>query len=260
MAGPSEDGLSYLLDDLDNNFTLSPGFLNPYPNGLLALGGNDRITGSSAGEIINGNRGQDTIFGGGGSDILYGGKENDYIDGGDDNDFLSGNIGQDFIVGGRGDDTIRGGKDEDVLVGGEGNDTLIGDFGVDVLVGSVGSDLFGLRRDTATTDRYGADGILDFDKSSDRIGLIGGLTEADIILQPFNEPIQALLSKQGISDSPAQARLTVLVLTGVDIDPNGDGIASGTQITIASTGEFLGYALNATAADLSGRFVSLPPV
>lgn len=256
--GPSADGLFYLLDDTDNNLTLTPGFVAPYRGGLLALGGNDRIVGSSDAEVINGNRGNDTINGGGGNDTLYGGKENDFLDGGDGNDFISGNIGSDFLVGGKGDDSIRGGKDEDVLVGGEGNDTLIGDLGIDALAGSAGSDLFGLRIDNATTDRYGVDVILDFEKASDRIGLIGGLTEADIILQSFNEPIQALLTKQGISDNPAQARLTAFFLTGADIDPNGDGIASGTLISIGSTGEFLGYVLNTTPIDLSGRFVSLP--
>ncbi len=258
--GPSLDGLYYILDDADNNLTLAPGFLAPYPGGLIALGGNDKIVGSGDAEIIFSNTGQDTLSGGGGNDTLFGGKDKDFLDGGDGDDYLNGNIGQDLIIGGNGNDFIRGGKDEDILVGGQGNDTLIGDLGVDGLAGNAGSDLFVLRTDTATSDQFGADVILDFDKSSDRIALTGTLTEANLILQTFTQPIQELLSKQGIGQNPAQIRLLGLLVTGVDIDPDGDGIGSGTQIKIASTGEYLGYALNVTPGDLSGHFVTIPPV
>ncbi|MCL1463088.1 calcium-binding protein [Argonema galeatum] len=258
--GPSPDGFSYLLDDTDNTLTLSPGFLAPYPGGLIALGGNDRIRGSSDAEIIYANTGEDTLNGGSGNDTLFGGKDRDFIYGEDGDDFLNGNIGQDFVEGGNGNDFIRGGKDEDLLVSGNGNDTLIGDMGVDALAGNAGSDLFVLRTDTATSDQFGADIILDFDKFSDRIAVTGTLTEADLILQSINQPIQELLSQQGYNLRPTELRLTTLLLTGADIDPNGDGIASGTQIKIAATGEFLGYALNVTPADLSGHFVNVPVI
>ena len=65
MAGPSPDGLFYLLDDSPNSFALTPGFLTPYPNGLFALGGNDFIVGSSDAEILSGDNGHDRILGGG---------------------------------------------------------------------------------------------------------------------------------------------------------------------------------------------------
>ena len=70
MAGPSPDGLSYLLDDSPNSFALTPGFLTPYPKGLFALGGNDFIVGSSDAEIISGDNGNDRILGDSNSDTL----------------------------------------------------------------------------------------------------------------------------------------------------------------------------------------------
>lgn len=259
--GPSADGFFYFLDETDNNLSLSPGFLAPYPGGLLALDGNDRVIGSSDAELIYGNMGQDTISGGGGNDILFGGKDTDVLEGGEGNDQLNGNWGRDFLVGGNGNDTIRGGKDEDLLVGGDGNDVLIGDFGVDALAGNAGSDLFVLRTDTATTDPSGADIILDFQRLSDRIALTGTLTEADIVMQAVSVPIQNLLGQLGFGNqTAAQLRLTALLLTGADIDPNRDGIASGTQIQVASTGQLLGYVLNATPTDLTGHFTNAPGV
>src|SRR4028119_2303427 len=77
MAGPSPDGLFYLLDDSPNSFALTPGFLTPYPNGLFALGGNDFIVGSSDAEIISGDNGNDRILGGSNSDTLLGGAGDD---------------------------------------------------------------------------------------------------------------------------------------------------------------------------------------
>nr|WP_249071086.1 hypothetical protein [Argonema antarcticum] len=71
--------------------------------------------------------------------------------------------------------------------------------------------MFVLRTDTATSDKFGADVILDFAKSSDRIALTGTLTEADLILQSFSQPIQELLSKQVIVKNSAQIRLLCLI-------------------------------------------------
>lgn len=258
--GPSPDGLYYLLDDADNNLILPPGFLTPYPGGLIALGGNDSIVGSNDAEIVFANIGQDTLSGGGGNDTLFGGKDKDVLNGDDGDDYLNGNIGQDLIFGGNGNDFLRGGKDEDLLVGGNGNDTLIGDMGGDALAGNAGSDLFVIRSDSASLEELRADLILDFDKSSDRIALTGNLTEADFILSSFTQPIQELLTKYGIDQSPTQARLNIFLGTGVDIDPNSDGIAVGTQITIASTGQVFGYALNVSPGDISGNFVNISPV
>lgn len=251
MAGP--DGLRYLLDATDDSETLIPGFLAPYPEGLLALEGNDVVIGSVDSELIFGNQGTDVLRGSAGNDSLFGGKDNDQIFGDEGNDVLNGNIGNDFIVGGIGDDLIRGGKDNDFLVGGEGNDTLSGDFGQDVLKGGGGSDLFVMRTDNAVSQPLSGDVILDFDRATDSIGLTGGLTEANLIFQAFTIPLTSLSSLIDISQIPPAAIAEVNLQ---QIDPNGDGNITGTYIG-TNTGQWLGGILNATQADLSGRFVSV---
>lgn len=157
MAGPSPDGLAYLLDDQPNTFTLTPGFLAPYPKGLFALGGNDYIIGSPTAELLYGNQGDDYLFGGGGDDTLVGSKGNDTLEAG------GGNV------------LLNGGKGDDILVAGAGRDTL---------TGGQGNDLFVLPANTAVTNTADADIITDFNPSADVIGLTQGLTAGDLTLEP----------------------------------------------------------------------------
>lgn len=251
MAGP--DGPRYLLDSTSDSFTVPPGFLGAYPEGLLALEGNDTVTGSGDNELIFGNQGEDWLFGGVGNDSLWGGKQNDFLYGQAGNDLLNGNFGNDFVNGGDGDDLIRGGKDNDFLVGGNGNDILIGDFGQDVLKGGGGSDFFVVRTDTAVTEQLSVDVIIDYDKSGDRIGLTGGITEANLTFESFN------LSLAGLSDLVDISTIPPAAFAEFDLqqlDPNGDGVITGTFIGIGTNNQFLGAVLNATAADLSGRFIN----
>ena len=98
MAGPSPDGLSYLLDNSPNSFTLTPGFLTPYPNGLFSLGGNDFIVASSDASRISGGVGNDTLVGGKGDDFLNGGKGADVLTGEGGKDTLTGGLGADTFV------------------------------------------------------------------------------------------------------------------------------------------------------------------
>ena len=176
MIGPSPDNLAYLLDDSANSLTLTPGFLAPYPQGLLALGGNDYIVGSADSEMINGGDNNDRLIGGGGADTL--------ISGSGDN-FLLGGIGNDVLTGNTGKDIIRGGKGNDSLVGFEGEDVLVGDKGRDTLIGGEGADLFVLQTETATPTPETADIITDFKHFywKNLIGLTGGLTVANITLE-----------------------------------------------------------------------------
>ena len=78
-------------------------------------GGNDTITGSSAGDMLFGDvdptlvrgvlaGGDDVIYGGGGDDFLYGGEGSDQLYGQTGNDFLDGGGGSDMLDGGAGDD------------------------------------------------------------------------------------------------------------------------------------------------------------
>ncbi|MFN3360674.1 MAG: glycerophosphodiester phosphodiesterase family protein [Pseudanabaenaceae cyanobacterium] len=104
------------LDNGNNNFTIQPTTLLGKFGGLLALDGNDTITGSTGNDRVNGNQGNDSISG------------------------LAGN------------DTLFGGKGDDILLGGEGDDWLSGDLGNDTLTGGPGRDTFVLRRETASND------------------------------------------------------------------------------------------------------------
>ena len=153
--------------------------------GILALSGNDSLTGTNGNDTINGNKGADTLNGLGGNDILLGGKGSDSIDGAAGNDFLSGNNDNDILIGGDGNDVIRGGKENDTLNGGAGNDILIGDRGQDILTGGDGNDAFFLARDQGMTAINQADVITDF-HTGDSIGLTEGIRFSALIFEPLN--------------------------------------------------------------------------
>lgn len=153
--------------------------------GIVALSGNDSLTGTNNDETFSGNQGADTLNGLGGNDILLGGKGSDSIDGGAGNDFLSGNNDNDSLIGGEGNDVIRGGKGNDTLNGGGGNDILIGDRGQDVLTGGDGNDAFFFAVDEDATPINQTDVITDF-RPGDSIGLIEGLTFSVLTFERVN--------------------------------------------------------------------------
>jgi Ca2+-binding RTX toxin-like protein len=132
--------------------------------GLRAWGGNDRILGTDASNIVNGHAGNDEIVGVGGDDLLRGAQGNDMIAGGEGHDLLLGNKGDDELFGGAGNDVIKGGKGADILVGNAGNDILIGGGGEegDFLMGSTGADQFILGAETLAKNAAEANRILDF--------------------------------------------------------------------------------------------------
>ena len=69
------------------------------------------------------------------------------------------------INGGPGDDVLWAGSGDDRLEGGDGADQLFGGSGSDILQGGAGPDVFQF------TDSSGADEVIDFDLSEDRIEL-----------------------------------------------------------------------------------------
>ncbi|RRV10121.1 mannuronan epimerase [Pseudomonas sp. v388] len=87
------------------------------------------------------------------------------INGTPNNDNLTGTAGNEQMFGGAGNDTLDGGDGNDILIGGAGADKLTGGTGADVFRFS--SKLDSYRTATAS----GADQILDFDVSADRIDL-----------------------------------------------------------------------------------------
>ena len=137
--------------------------------GLRAWGGNDRMLGTDASDIVNGNAGNDKIVGAGGHDLLQGGQGNDLIAGGEGDDLLLGNKGDDELFGGAGHDVIKGGEGADVLIGNAGNDMLIGRGDGDFLMGSEGADQCILRADTLAKGAAEADRMLDFKPGEDLI-------------------------------------------------------------------------------------------
>ena len=268
--GPTADGF-YLLSDEADNFTISPGLLDDLPNGLLALAGDDTVTGSEASDTVNGNSGNDILFLGGGDDRVWGGKDNDNISGDEGNDIINGNLGIDGVFGGAGSDTLRGGKEADVISGEAGDDWISGDLGADVLIGGDGSDTLVIQT-AASPNRAEPDQIWDFTPGVDTIGLPGGQTEADLLFEetPVDLSQQAATflgaaATQGEDlppgfeelFTPEVIRQIFVQSYGVDIDPDGDGIVQGTGIVSLVSGLQVAYVFNVTPEDLAGQFVSL---
>lgn len=109
----------------------------------------------------------------------------------------------------------------DPLIGSSGNDFISGGKNRDILVGGEGNDLFVLRWDDAGSNFSKVDTIADF-TPGDRIGFTGGVSLANLNLQPFSNSGQ-----------------------------------NGTLIQVASTGEVLGYVANVAPTNLSGALIGL---
>ena len=134
---------------------------------VTALGGGDRVIGTSFNDTLDGGAGDDQLFGGIGADTLIGDAGTDWLKGGAGNDVISGGAGTDGIRGDEGDDALDGGAGSDDLRGGVGDDILNGGAGGDRLAGGEGRDVFVFdARGLANCDR-----IEDFDAQDDMIRL-----------------------------------------------------------------------------------------
>ncbi|MDY7021637.1 MAG: Calx-beta domain-containing protein [Cyanobacteriota bacterium] len=166
-------------DESSEVITLTPGQLNGFPNGLLALGGNDTVQGSSDAELVIGNQGIDSLLGGAGNDTYFGGKDGDILDGEGGDDLLFGNLGGDTVRGGGGNDSMYGGKGNDNLLGDDGNDIIFGDKGADTMTGGAGVDTF-----VIPASQEGFDIITDYQPSLDQLQFAAGV---DTIASAGNE-------------------------------------------------------------------------
>jgi Ca2+-binding RTX toxin-like protein len=102
--------------------------LNQGDDSVSARGGDDVVSGHGGSDVIYGDWGRDRLYGGADDDKLYGGDHDDLLEGGDGNDLLDGGANTDTIRGGAGNDTVVSrGKESvvDVVDGGTGNDTLV---------------------------------------------------------------------------------------------------------------------------------------
>ena len=147
---------------------------------ILGNLGNDTINAGNGNDIAFGNEGADQILGLFGNDTLEGGEENDSLDGGEGNDLLLGGDGNDVLLGEADNDTLYGGNGNDILNGGAGDDFLSGDVGDDIVTGGSGSDLFVINQS------WGSDIITDFRQGEDLIGLISGLSFAQLSISSSN--------------------------------------------------------------------------
>lgn len=275
---PSVTGLPLLLgDDTSEVITLSPGQLKDYPYGVVALGGNDIITGSSDGEWLFGNSGEDLIDASWGNDAILGGGDRDVILGNQGNDVINGNQDSDLIFGDASEkvnydfgfpqeqepnsDLLSGGQGNDILWGSEGNDTLTGDLGQDFLMGDgisaagflspyAGRDVFVLKHESGVDDIEDADFILDFDRfvGFDRIGLANGLTVNDIVLtKRSNVKVEIEF------DVPESLKPFI----SSDVLKPISGEVSGTMIQFKNSDDILGFVLNVEPGDLTNKIISV---
>ncbi|ERT06756.1 hemolysin-type calcium-binding repeat family protein [Lyngbya aestuarii BL J] len=234
-------------------FTVFPGQLANSPGGLVALAGNDSVTGSAGNDLLNGNEDRDTLSGSGGGDTLFGGQGEDELFGQQANDTLYGNKGLDNLDGGDGNDLLFGGQEQDALVGGIGNDTLSGDKGEDYLIGNEGADVFVLTSEGAIASNQFGDFILDFE-NSDLIGLAGGLTAGSLTFSEesinLEDTLELLPFDLGLADLAGQGVFNLPSLF------NAAGSVNYTEVSTAS-GEVLASVVNQTPEDLSSRIISV---
>jgi len=224
--------MDIVLTDGADTRTFSPGELEPGFS-IFGLRGADTITGSSSAEVIFGGKDNDVILSGGGNDEVNGQNEQDIIDGGENNDIL------------------RGGKLNDLISGGGGSDVLSGDAGADLLVGTTGPDTFVISEDP--DEPLAGEYILGFDGSEDRIALGGGLTPADIIIQPTNVDANDLFPRlpQG---TPIQDLASLATDAG---DPDLLNFSPEIENFLVSTtsGELLALVPQTTEAAIRASFV-----
>ena len=131
----------------------------------------ERVTGSTADDLIRGNAlanvltglaGADALEGMAGNDLLYGGGGEDRLDGGANTDQLSGGLGIDTLTGGLGDDTFRFASLRDVgdvitdfgATAGNNDRFMIvaASFGGGLVAGALAASAFQSRADNVAQD------------------------------------------------------------------------------------------------------------
>ena len=234
------------------------GGVTNFLSGVWMLGGDDTVIGSTASDLVYGNEGEDIIRGNFGNDSLLGGRGKDAISGNEGNDSLNGGQDGDLLLGESGNDIVLGGKGNDFLVSGSGNDTLVGGLGRDFLAalgdsGSLkigGSNLYVLQAESGVRDVNNADLIVGFRQPLDKIGLAGGLTVNDIVLENLtNVPLTIQIEFPQVAGSlatPEQSQLFQPTST----------VASGTLIKVRNSGDVIGFVNSVTPAQLQNSILN----
>jgi RTX calcium-binding nonapeptide repeat (4 copies) len=240
-------------DNTSETVFLSIADANNFPLGVLMLGGDDTVDGSAANHLVYGNEGEDILRGNFGNDSLFGGRGKDLLYGNAGNDYLSGGQDADLIYGFGGNDILQGGRGNDFLVSGDGYDTLIGGLGRDFLAGGSdnislpGSNLYVLQAEPGVSDINNADAIFSFGVGQ-RIGLAGGLTASDIVLEHLTNVTIVLefYGPQALKNS---------VQPGI-LNP-GSIVTSGTLIRVKNSGEMLGFVNGVTPDRIQDNIISV---
>lgn len=245
-------------DNTSESVTLSIANATNFPLGVWMLGGDDTVNGSAANDLVYGNEGEDFLSGDVGNDSLFGGKGKDYLSGDFGNDYLSGGQDADFLYGLAGNDILLGGRGNDFLISGNGDDTLIGGLGRDYLLGgndnnasafkNIGSNLYVLQDEPGVTDINNADLIVPFRVGLDRIGLAGGLTASDVVLENLINVTIAVKY-----DAP-QILKNLLPPSALEPAPT---LKTGTLIKVKNSGDMLGFVESVTPAQLQNSIISV---
>lgn len=214
-----------ITSNADDNVLITANLQASYPAGVILLGGNDTLIGSSLDDRVYANAGNDTVRGLEGDDLIRAGQGDDAIFGAQGNDILHGNLGNDRVEGGEGDDFLRGGKDNDLIDGGDGNDYLVGDFGTDTLIGGAGVNTFILRAETDVGQRNPAlvDRIVDLVAvNGDRIIVVGDFPAANIGFVPSGSDTLIQLIDRGDILGLVQNKAPSVVQSVTSIVSTGD--------------------------------------
>lgn len=249
-------GTARLIGDNTSEYAdLRVGSAGNSSGGVLLLGGDDTIDGSTNNDLIFGNEGEDIIRGNFGNDSLFGGKGKDGILGGEGNDSINGGQDGDVLFGNSGNDVLVGGKGNDFLVSGSGNDTLVGGLGRDILLSGQddvsfkigGTNLYVLQAESGATDVNNADLILNFRNAFDKIGLADGLTVNDIVLE-------------NLTNVKLTIQLEVPQATGSFVSPElfnaTSFVTSGTVIKVRNSGDVIGFVDSITPTQLQNSILN----
>ncbi len=249
-------GTARLIGDHTSEYAdLRVGSAGNSSGGVLLLGGDDTIDGSTNNDLIFGNEGEDIIRGNFGNDSLFGGKGKDAIIGGEGNDSINGGQDGDVLFGEGGNDVLLGGKGNDFFVSGNGNDTLAGGLGRDILGGLSdngslkigGNNLYVLQIEPGVTDVNNADIIINFRPAFDKIGLADGLTVNDLLLE-------------NLPNVKLTIQLEVPQATGSFASPEifnaTSFVTSGTVIKVRNSGDVIGFVDSITPAQLQNSILN----
>jgi len=202
--------------------------------------GNDTLTLTPIGDVMNGLAGNDYIDGLAGNDYIDGGAGNDTLIGGIGSDTLVANTGFDSLVGGDGNDSLYGGDSSsyDVFEGGEGDDQYFFRQGYYNAVDGAATDVSLTSNDTYHVRDYGQIGGGGYQTWNIADG--GGGNDVVRFDSSIVAPGSTTVRSTGTGFTLTEWNLTVNILNAVDANGNtGSGsieavvFANGTTWTVA---------------------------